>query len=222
MDKNGSVDLRKIYRDAHSYADTDYDPNSIHHTIGRGPRQAAAGNHRHEDLESDVIAQFATNTAEHAALEARIDLIEELRNSFIKLKATANQNFTTAIITDLAVTTVDINRGGPRLTHIGGGVLQVEEDGDYYFEAYHRWANTATIINRRLLQIIKVAGTVELVGTEYMSPANNASAGTIQHHCGITVSALAGDQFKARGYQTTGGTIGTFNPFSWFSGQAVA
>lgn len=37
----------RAYNDAHRYADTDNEPSSIHHTLGRGPNQAAKGNHGH-------------------------------------------------------------------------------------------------------------------------------------------------------------------------------
>lgn len=36
-----------LFREAHQTADTDNEPSSIHHTLGKGPTQAARGNHRH-------------------------------------------------------------------------------------------------------------------------------------------------------------------------------
>lgn len=36
-----------LFREAHQTADTDNEASSLHHTLGRGPTQAARGNHKH-------------------------------------------------------------------------------------------------------------------------------------------------------------------------------
>lgn len=81
-------------RKAHDSADTDAERDSIHHTIGKSPNQAAAGNHDHDDLSSDIAAldtrldadeitiaaNSASNTAQDATLAGHtttlVDLID--------------------------------------------------------------------------------------------------------------------------------------------------
>lgn len=41
-------DLRRLFKDAHKYADTDVERSSIHHTLGQSSTQAAPGNHTHD------------------------------------------------------------------------------------------------------------------------------------------------------------------------------
>lgn len=53
----------QAFRDAHLQADTDNEPNSLHHTIGNGPFQAAPGNHSHSNYVSlDTIVFRADYT----------------------------------------------------------------------------------------------------------------------------------------------------------------
>lgn len=46
----GSNQSIKAFEDAHNQSDTDFDPHSMHHTLGRGPTQAARGNHNHSGV----------------------------------------------------------------------------------------------------------------------------------------------------------------------------
>ena len=39
--------LLSLFREAHQTSDVDNEASSLHHTLGRGPTQAARGNHRH-------------------------------------------------------------------------------------------------------------------------------------------------------------------------------
>lgn len=43
-------DKLKLFRDAHEKGDTDFEPKSMHHTLGKSPNQAAPGNHKHDEL----------------------------------------------------------------------------------------------------------------------------------------------------------------------------
>lgn len=54
------VASRKAFEAAHASDDTDFEPVSKHHTLGKGPNQASPGNHTHSINIGGVKVYLAT------------------------------------------------------------------------------------------------------------------------------------------------------------------
>lgn len=78
--KFGRPDADSV-REFHINADTDVDPNSLHHTIGPGYNQAASGQHNHDGNNSPLLLDGVTisgakggNTALASVISALVKL----------------------------------------------------------------------------------------------------------------------------------------------------
>lgn len=52
----------KTVKDLHTNADTDGSPKALHHTLGPGANQAAAGNHTHDGGGSAIVSPLEGTT----------------------------------------------------------------------------------------------------------------------------------------------------------------
>jgi hypothetical protein len=68
---NKRPDIKEV-QDFHTNSDVDGSPKSLHHTLGPGPNQAAAGNHTHDGGGSTGLSDYSLNTHNHdTAYDAR-------------------------------------------------------------------------------------------------------------------------------------------------------
>ena len=65
--KKDRPDAREV-SEFHVNADTDGSPKSLHHTLGPGPNQAAAGNHSHDAGASSGLSGYSLATHTHPGL----------------------------------------------------------------------------------------------------------------------------------------------------------
>lgn len=62
-------------RDFHTYADTDATSDSLHHTLGPGQNQAAAGSHRHNGSDSMLLFEGISITGSRGGNTALASVI---------------------------------------------------------------------------------------------------------------------------------------------------
>lgn len=48
------LDTSEAHVKTHKFGDVDQTPTSEHHTLGKGPNQAAPGNHSHADVNLEI------------------------------------------------------------------------------------------------------------------------------------------------------------------------
>ena len=66
MEISKPTDLKQLHQQVHRTSDVDAERNSLHHTLGQGPNQAAPGNHKHD---SDYSPVGHDHSADYAALD---------------------------------------------------------------------------------------------------------------------------------------------------------
>lgn len=76
---------QQAYEAAHARSDVDGDRNSIHHTLGQSPNQAAPGNHKHEDVAEHEHPDYAPVGHEHPDYENQ-EITEIPAGSTVRLK----------------------------------------------------------------------------------------------------------------------------------------
>ena len=58
---NNTSESLRISKDAHEKDDVDFEARSHHHTLGKGPTQAATGNHTHTVVSTTAALASITN-----------------------------------------------------------------------------------------------------------------------------------------------------------------
>lgn len=177
------IDLFKLFRDAHTKSDRDLGPNSIHHTLGKGPRQAAPGNHNHND---DYV------WLDSPAVHVRTNAAQSLANS---------------PVTPVAINWTEEIRDTANMWSISDpdGII-IMEDG--YYEVFFTLAldNTAA----GLLHIeLAVDGTVRKV--LFRGQANDASVAPVVVSGGTFIEASEEDVLALRVFHNTGGARTLYN-----------
>lgn len=74
-------DVEKI----HTNADTDVRRESAHHTLGAGPTQAAAGDHRHDGSDSELLLSGVTISGSRSSPTA---ILPSIIAALVRLGAT--------------------------------------------------------------------------------------------------------------------------------------
>lgn len=81
FDSVSSEDVEKLHRNA----DTDVRRESVHHTLGPRPSQAAAGDHKHDGSDSALLLGGVTITGSRASSTA---ILPSIIAALVKLGAT--------------------------------------------------------------------------------------------------------------------------------------
>jgi len=77
QDKNQKPSAQTV-SDFHTNSDVDTRPESLHHTLGPGPAQAAPGNHQHDGGDSELLLTGFTITGSRGGNVALVSIIAAL------------------------------------------------------------------------------------------------------------------------------------------------
>lgn len=105
-----------IQSESHNSVDTDSSTTAIHHTIGAGANQAAAGNHNHSSSYSPVghihaISEVANLSTSFEPVDSNIMRKNAVQAMSAQLTAVANTNYTTAQVRNITLSTSDPSGG---------------------------------------------------------------------------------------------------------------
>lgn len=178
------------FKQAHLQADTDTEPNSMHHTLGKGPNQAAPGNHNHDNA-------YSSSTHNHDAAYAASDHIHI--HPYIIRIATANQNINNAALTQVALDTTEASEGV--WSPDAAGNVTVPETGLYHVTGHVQW-NSSTVGSRRDLEI-RVNGNPVGVRQEFWS----GGSGSPSNVAASDIFLTAGDLVSLYVYQNCGAVL---------------
>lgn len=216
-------DAFRKFREAHQNADTDNEPSSIHHTLGKGPNQAARGNHNHDGTYSPVGHNHDGTYVKPADIT---NLTEPPRFRLKRVDATSadNQSITNAVLTALEFTTTEKNVGFT-LNNVSGKITEATATvaGVYDLKASMDWASAAT--GRRFANIERwpSGGSAwEILVREEQTMAGTAGYAT--HALSIDAYLAVGDKIRFSGYQSYTGPLNVRCDFvpSKFQGRWVA
>lgn len=194
------------YKRAHRAADTDFQPDSIHHTLGPSGTEAAPGNHIHADYEA-TLGDLENDDADH---ETRIIDLEEVIPTLLVVDAvvvyaTATQTLTTGTITIIAFDTEESTGflGDPfSEASLAAETITVSVAGIYTIIGTIAYAAGATGFRQ---------ASIYINGTEAQTQRLPAAAagGTFGVTAVGTFKLNANDVITLRGQQTQGANLAT-------------